>query len=97
MTKDYEMLVNRVQRHQHSDTYCLRPLPSGDKYCRFSFPKGLAGYTMTKSAEGKDMLKKLNHECKKGAEFPDNSLVLMRNHPYIVEHVPEILQIWRGK
>ena len=95
-TKDYEMLVNRVQRHKCTPSYCQRVASNGDHYCRFCFPQPLAGYRMTESAEGKEQLEKRNDEYKSGGEFHHNSLVLMRNHQWIVTHVPEILQIWRG-
>ena len=35
-----------------------------------------------------------NEEAKGGAAYIENQLTFLRNHPTIVNHVPELLNIW---
>ena len=91
---DYEFLVNRVQRHKHTQSYCQRTDPNtGVTYCRFGYPEQLIGYRR----EGPDgTLVRVPDTFLEGAEVIDGELVNLRNHGYVVQHVPELLLLTRG-
>ena len=75
--------------------------------CRFSFPFQLIGYEMAVgdpkkviSEEGRTFCYqqpvRQSNKVQDGAEFRGARLKLLRNHKRVVEHIPELLQIWRG-
>ena len=43
-----------------------------------------------------ELIIRLEENMPDGAEFYRNKLNILRNHPRIVQHVPELLSIWRG-
>ena len=97
--QDYEMIVNRVQLHSCRITYCLKKILESYR-CRFGFPLTLKGFLVKLfEAPGAssiwDELERLE-DFQSGAEFEDRKIQLLRNHPRIVVHVPEIALIWRG-
>lgn len=65
--------------------------------CKFGYPHKLRGYEFT--TDDRDMLIAV---CRvlgvysKGSGFKKGRHQLLRNHPRLVGHVPEILQVWRG-
>ena len=98
MELDHEYLKNRVERHQHSASYCLRwDSRTGQSYCRFGFPKVLLGYRYEEAEDGTKKLVRVVNDFPHGASACEYGISYLRNHEYMVEHVPELLQIWRGK
>ena len=95
---DYELLVNRVQLHGCRLSYCLRKIL--DFYrCRFGYPLTIKGFrNILLTIEGKSILDEIlrldDFQC--GAVFEYGTLEIMRNHPRLVMHIPELLSIWRG-
>ena len=98
---DLERLINRVNLHHCTKTYCLKYLAELLKYiCRFKFPKELHGYrfdTEKTLPNTETIVGLLQKDCAAaGADIKDGKLHLMRNHPRIVETIQELLLIWRG-
>ena len=97
--KDYEYLVNRVQRHKCTSTYCLRKTNQGDYQCRFGFPQFLCGYVrepVTAERNSDLRLRRDLTSCPEGGVVTEEELIFLRNHPNIVTHVPELESLWRG-
>ena len=98
---DLERLINRVNLHKCTKTYCLRYLAELLRYiCRFKFPKELHGYcfeTEKALADTETIVGLLRKHCAAaGADISDGKVHLMRNHPRIVETIEELLIIWRA-
>ena len=67
--------------------------------CRFGFPLLLRGFDkMLAEVDEHEILDQVlrNEEFAKAAEFVFGALELLRNHPRLVAHIPELLPIWRG-
>ena len=73
--------------------------------CRFKFPFEIIGYEIGEpkkviSEEGLTFSYqqpvRQPDKVQDGAEFRGKRLKLLRNHDRVVEHIPELLQIWRG-
>ena len=96
---DYEYLVNRVQRHKCTPTYCLRKTNEGDYICRFGFPQFLCGYVREPVSAERNSELRLERDvtrCPDGGVVTEEELIFLRNHPFVVTHVPELLSLWRG-
>ena len=75
--------------------------------CRFKFPFEIIGYEM-ELGEPKKVISeegltfsyqqpvRQSDKVQDGAEFRGKRLKSLRNHDRVVEHIPELLQIWRG-
>ena len=97
---DYEYLVNLVQLHGCRRTYCIIKVVgavSGYVRCRFGYPMTLIGYRQ-KLMEMSDIWDELTRldEYLKGAGFISCRPEVIRNHPRIVCHIPELLPVWRA-
>ena len=74
--------------------------------CRFGFDKEKQGFkTVPKlDADGQEipgrndyvLTDDVREQYPDGARIVSSTLDLMRNHPQLVEHIPEFLSIWRG-
>ena len=102
MKEDYERLLNRVQRHKCQKTYCLRFQALLEAYlCRFKFPKDAAGCQLLTVRTGPDT-ERLDQVVLEtvlsdnGAFFETGILRMVRSHPRLVGHVPQLLSVWRG-
>ena len=98
---DLERLINRVNLHHCTKTYCLRYLAELCRYiCRFKFPKDLFGYSFEseKTLPNVETIVSLlqKRSAAAGADVSNGKLILTRNHPRIVETIEELLIIWRG-
>ena len=96
---DYEYLVNRVQRHKCTPTYCLRQTNEGDYVCRFGFPQSLCGFVREPVSAERNAALRLTRDlttCPDGGVITDEELIYLRNHPSVVTHIPELLSLWRG-
>ena len=97
---DYIRLINRCMLHACKITYCLIRLELLNTFvCRFGFPLLLRGFDkMLAEVDEHQILDQVlrNEEFAKAAEFVLGSLELLRNHPRLVAHIPELLPIWRG-
>ena len=102
--EDYERLVNRVEIHRCTSSYCLRVQKLTKAYlCRFKFPKLPFGFKIVTETDknGVDNQHKLaeilvNEGVTESAYYQMNILELLCTHPRVVSHVPELLCIWRG-
>ena len=95
---DYELMTNRVMLHACRVTYCLKQLTNFLR-CRFGFPLTTNGFIARLLEEnGKSMWNEIVRldNFQQGAEFREGEMEILRNHPRIVCHVPELLTIWRG-
>lgn len=108
--RDYEYLVNRVQRHKCTRNYCLKILSNGHEFCRFGYPKYISAGTSgwghyevpgTDPGTTENIWGRVPDTFPEGYQFNDFAGVeqcwLVGNHPFMVSHVPEILRVWRGK
>ena len=98
---DLERLINRVNLHHCTKTYCLRYLAELLRYiCRFRFPKELHGYcfeTEKSLPDTESIVGLLQKHCASaGADISNGKVHVMRNHPRIVETIEELLIIWRA-
>ena len=99
--EDYERLVNRVQLHTCKRAYCQKlHAELKQLLCRFKFPKDTEGFMLKKSQTVPDEsfydhILLLDY-VKDGATFLNSTLCMLRNHPRLTHHVPEILKVWRG-
>ena len=98
---DLERMINRVNLHKCTKTYCLRYVVELIKYiCRFHFPMALQGYKFDIEKTLPDtetIVGLLQNECAAaGASIKDGKLHIGRNHPRIVQTIQELLIIWRG-
>ena len=96
---DYERMVNRVMLHACRITYCLVQTAFGKNRCRFGYPLTLNGFiAKLMESDGhpiwNEMVRTIGFE--EGAEFLYGTLEILRNHPRMVSHIPELLPIWRG-
>jgi ATP-dependent DNA helicase PIF1 len=96
---DYEMLINRVQRHTCRILYCLKKFLESHR-CRFGYPLTLIGFiaNFLEGAQRTDLWNEIvrTEDFPLGAGFENGKLQIVRNHPRLVMHVPELLNIWRG-
>ena len=100
---DYEHLINRAMLHACRITYCIiesafrrENLP--DK-CRFGYPLTLYGFIQRLlEVDGHAIWDEIERypEFQDGADFVYGTLEILRNHPRLVCHVPELLSLWRG-
>ena len=94
----YEQLINRVQLHRCTRTYCLQG--GNNCICRFGFPISLKGFTINYlQVDGKlQIMDELEREdnFQDGAEFSKGDLEFLRNHARLVMHVPELLAVWQA-
>ena len=97
--QDYEMLVNRVQRHMCRLLYCLKKFLDSHR-CRFGYPLTLMGFIekILEGERGRQIWEEVvrSDDFPLGAGFEYGKLRIVRNHPKIVMHVPELLVLWRG-
>ena len=99
MEEDYALLVNRVMLHACRRAYCLITTEAREAICRFGFPLTLRGFiTMLTEVDNHQILDQIvrDDQFSKAAAFVLGSLELLRNHPRLVQHIPDILGIWRG-
>ena len=99
INQDYELIINRVQLHSCRITYCLRKILEMLR-CRFGFPLTLKGFIVNVleipgATAILNALERLD-DFQSGAEIVNKKVQLLRNHPRLVVHVPEIALIWRG-
>ena len=104
----YEKLLNRTMLHQCRVGYCLKPPNNNMRQqederakCRFGFEKAYHGFEPIWDVNGSSLL---GHERIEGVyneirldratDLPD--LHLLRNHPRMVSHIPELLSIWQA-
>ena len=100
---DYEHLINRAMLHACRITYCIiesafRRERRPDK-CRFGYPLTLYGFIQRLlEVDGHQIWNEIERdpEFQDGAEFVYGTLEILRNHPRLVCHVPELLSLWRG-
>ena len=97
----HEMLVNRTMLHKCRIGYCQKQNKrdkDGNLICRFGFPKKLCGFENQYSVSDNGALYSENinrtEEAKGGATYVGDQLTFLRNHPTVVNHVPELLNIW---
>ena len=97
LEEDYEQIINRVQLHSCRMTYCLRKDLETFR-CRFGSPWTLKGFLVKLSEDPNPILDELERldDFKSGAEFQSGKIELLRNHPRVVIHLPELALIWRG-
>ena len=102
------MLLNRTMLHQCREGYCLNAKQKPKKQqtdprvkCRFGFEKDYHGFVPIWDVNGSSLVScdRNEEECSEGVEIgggdkPD--LLLMRNHPRMVSHIPELLSIWQA-
>ena len=90
----YEMLINRVMIHTCKNT-CKK---ANCDSCRFKFPFELHGYYFYQNEENGAILeaRRMPNISPQGASIIDGTQVFLRNHPYIVTHIPEILIVWNA-
>ena len=103
LDQELAQLVDRVQTHTCSPK-CLRlDTGTGLMMCVAGYPRPLTGYTINNAGH----IERSADDYQEGFEFvptTDNSsggwktskLELLRNHPTVVSHNPELLLIWRG-
>ena len=101
IASDYEQLVNRVELHKCRRNYCLHQIPKTDRFvCRFRFPVAPKGFEIkTEKIGNNDVIQSVTRTdtFARGAEFDiAGELDTLRNHGRIVNHIPELLTIWRG-
>ena len=101
---DYERLVNKVEIHRCTSSYCLRLQKLLKIYlCRFKFPNQPFGFQMVNETDEEGTV---NHHklveilikegIDEGAYYQMNILEFLRTHPRLASHVPELLCIWRA-
>ena len=100
---DYEHLINRAMLHACRITYCIiesafrrENLPDR---CRFGYPLTLYGFIQRLlEVDGHAIWDEIERdpEFQEGADFVYGTLEILRNHPRLVCHVPELLSLWRG-
>ena len=96
---DYESIVNRVMLHACKPTYCLIKAAFERYRCRFGYPLTLHGFIRRLlEANGGQIWDEIvrTDGFDEAAEFLNGTLELLRNHPRLVSHIPELLPIWRG-
>ena len=99
MEEDYALLVNRAMLHACRRAYCLITTEARETICRFGFPLDLRGFiAMLAEVDNHQILDQIvrDEQFSKAAAFVLGSLELLRNHPRLVQHIPDILCIWRG-
>ena len=99
LEEDYILLVNRVMLHACRRVYCLLTTEAMATICRFGFPRDLRGFiTMLIDVDNHQILDQIlrDDEFRNAAEFILGNLEILRNHPRIVQHIAELLPIWRG-
>ena len=97
--QDYELLVNRVELHTCRLLYCLKKFLESQR-CRFGYPLTLVGFIerILDGEGGRKIWEEVvrSDDFPLGAGFEYGKLRIVRNHPRIVMHVPELLVLWRG-
>ena len=96
---DLIFLTNRVQRHKCNRNYCLKAIEGQLNFllCKFHYPIDEEGFNAEKEGElVKTIVNQLEELAHPGAKFCFKSLLVMRNHSRVVQHVPEIMQAWRA-
>ena len=99
LEEDYEKLVNRVMLHACRITYCLIKKAFQEHKCRFGFPLTLKGFIeRLLEVNGHPIWDEIERTdgYEEGAEFISGTIELLRNHPRLVSHIPELLSFWRG-
>ena len=97
---DYINLVNRLEMHKCKANYCrkLNELKKTLEECRLGYPQKLVGYTLTR--DDADQLIAVLRDLDifpQGCGFGEKGVFKqVRNHPRLVGHIPEILQVWRA-
>ena len=99
MDEDYILLVNRVMLHACRRVYCLIITEARDTICRFGFPLTLRGFiARLAEVDNKQILDAVTRdpEFLDAASFILGNLEILRSHPRLVQHIPELLPLWRG-
>ena len=112
LEQDLIHLTNRVLLHKCRPIYCYpsKTNSKGKKIpCRFRFPFKIFGFkklstiaevdetTGEPTGEEYTPLERDTTTALSGAEINNTGdLQYLRNHPWIVEHIPELLSVWRG-
>ena len=97
--KKYEQQINRVQLHKCSKVYCLVYNKKENTWdCRFKFPHLIEGWNYNFVEGSAAVMENFsrNQKCQHGGEISEGDLILMRNHPRLVGHNPEVLHIWQA-
>ena len=105
----YEKLLNRTMLHTCRVGYCLKPTNNNMRQqadqrakCRFGFEKAYHGFQPIWDVNGSSLL---GHKWIEGydpaeiglsSDGKTTDLFLMRNHPRMVSHIPELLSIWQA-
>ena len=105
----YEKLLNRTMLHTCRVGYCLKPQNNNMRQqadqrakCRFGFEKAYHGFQPIWDVNGSSLL---GHKWIEGYDHAEigltsdgkmTDLYLMRNHPRMVSHIPELLSIWQA-
>ena len=105
----YEKLLNRTMLHTCRVGYCLKPTNNNMRQqadqrakCRFGFEKAYHGFQPIWDVNGSSLL---GHKWIEGYDHAEigltsdgkmTDLYLMRNHPRMVSHIPELLSIWQA-
>ena len=105
----YEKLLNRTMLHTCRVGYCLKPPNNNMRRqedqrakCRFGFEKAYHGFQPIWDVNGSSLL---GHKWMEGYDHAEigltsdgkmTDLYLMRNHPRMVSHIPELLSIWQA-
>ena len=105
----YEKLLNRTMLHTCRVGYCLKPPNNNMRRqedqrakCRFGFEKAYHGFQPIWDVNGSSLL---GHKWIEGydpaeiglsSDGKTTDLFLMRNHPRMVSHIPELLSIWQA-
>ena len=92
----YEKLINRTMLHQCREGYCLNK----DKktVCRFGFEKDYVGFVPIWDVTGRNLqaVGRDQNLCPEGVEIHKGGMLLLRNHPRLVTHIPALLNIWQA-
>ena len=108
LQQDLVHLTNRVMLHKCKKIYCF-PAGSKKKDCRFRFPFKRFGFKQLPTIDEVDEttgeptgeqytpVERQAGVATSGMEIDEyGDLRYLRNHPWLVEHIPELLSVWRG-